>query len=186
MITLSSTTHAMPAGLHSELSEYSRLLRALRASDTLDISTNLTRPHTDHNWTRWPLLLTDLHSPEWALQDEILLILDQSFPSAHVDVQHDLHPHVLKNITTSTEFHLSQILHLIAAHVPLAAKSMQDRLGVIAWESVLEIVSISGIIDEGFVVSSYFMYIFNIRCNRTIRKVQQRMQAIYGPSQTLG
>ncbi|KAI0289952.1 hypothetical protein BC826DRAFT_1157852 [Russula brevipes] len=33
----------VPAALHSEISEYSSLLRALRATDTLDITTQLTR-----------------------------------------------------------------------------------------------------------------------------------------------
>ena len=34
----------VPAALHSELSEYSSLLRALRTSDTLDLATQLTVP----------------------------------------------------------------------------------------------------------------------------------------------
>jgi hypothetical protein len=34
---------AIPAALHSEISEYASLLRTLRATDTLDITTHLTR-----------------------------------------------------------------------------------------------------------------------------------------------
>ncbi|KAH9053609.1 hypothetical protein EDB87DRAFT_1690226 [Lactarius vividus] len=39
---------AIPAALHSEISEYASLLRVLRATDTLDIATHLTRRESPH------------------------------------------------------------------------------------------------------------------------------------------
>ena len=39
---------AIPAALHSEISEYASLLRVLRATDTLDITTHLTRLDPPH------------------------------------------------------------------------------------------------------------------------------------------
>jgi hypothetical protein len=39
---------AIPAALHSEISEYASLLRVLRATDTLDITTQLTRLDSPH------------------------------------------------------------------------------------------------------------------------------------------
>ncbi|KAI9463960.1 hypothetical protein BJY52DRAFT_1184374 [Lactarius psammicola] len=39
---------AIPAALHSEISEYASLLRVLRATDTLDIATHLTRLDSPH------------------------------------------------------------------------------------------------------------------------------------------
>ncbi|KAH9169349.1 hypothetical protein EDB89DRAFT_1985435 [Lactarius sanguifluus] len=39
---------AIPAALHSEISEYASLLRVLRATDTLDITTHLTRRDSPH------------------------------------------------------------------------------------------------------------------------------------------
>ena len=91
---------AVPTALRSELEEYSFLLRALRTSDTLDLSSQLIRaarssqtPEGDDdlpsaqtagasgsgsipskprdNWTRWPLLIQDVPIPEWTLRDEV-------------------------------------------------------------------------------------------------------------------
>ena len=96
----------IPTALHSELNEYSSLLRALRTNNILDVSHHLTQhgradssssdesdqesdepssatdePVTGEKrkrpvrkrdtWTRWPLLLNDLHQPTWSFQDEI-------------------------------------------------------------------------------------------------------------------
>ena len=87
---------AVPTALRSELEEYSFLLRALRTSDTLDLSSQLIRAagssQTSEDddvhdpeafgsnsssrkqkdaWTRWPLLIRDVPIPEWTLQDEV-------------------------------------------------------------------------------------------------------------------
>lgn len=39
----------VPAALHSELTEYSSLIRALRTSNTLDVTTHITKPHRTHD-----------------------------------------------------------------------------------------------------------------------------------------
>jgi len=109
----------IPTALHSELTEYSSLLRALRTNSILDVSHHLTqhgraddssasddsdqeshesssaseepatgakRKRRDETppfkkrdkWTRWPLLLNDLHKPPWSFQDEIAIIASQA------------------------------------------------------------------------------------------------------------
>lgn len=108
----------IPTALHSELTEYSSLLRALRTNSILDVSHHLTqhgradssasedsdqeshessstseepatgakRKRRDETplfkkrdkWTRWPLLLNDLHKPPWSFQDEIAIIALQA------------------------------------------------------------------------------------------------------------
>ena len=106
----------IPTTLHSELTEYSTLLRALRTNSILDVSHHLTQhgkadgyssddsdqesdesssasdePATGEKrkrrdeparkrdkWTRWPLLLNDLHKPTWSFQDEIAIIASQA------------------------------------------------------------------------------------------------------------
>ncbi|KAK2460791.1 hypothetical protein APHAL10511_007261 [Amanita phalloides] len=117
----------IPAALHSELTEYSSLLRALRTNSILDVSLQLAqhgiadsstsddsdneaplasassapiesstggkRKRTDQKapprkrdkWTRWPLLLTDLHKPTWCFEDEIAIVTSEAlklFPPA--------------------------------------------------------------------------------------------------------
>lgn len=90
---------AVPTALRSELEEYSFLLRALRTSDTLDLSSQLIHAATSsqaseddgargpsfaeasgsntnsrrpkERWTRWPLLIQDVAIPEWSLEDEV-------------------------------------------------------------------------------------------------------------------
>jgi hypothetical protein len=146
----------MSSALRAELSEYSSLIRALRARDTLDISTQLSRPKPadddkDNHWTRWPLLPVQLHNPEWSFEDEIAVIIDQSTSSAHNSDLEDLSPHVIQNVIGSAEHHLSQILHLIASLVPPAPESTHCRLDIFGWENVLDIVSASGIIGDRFV-----------------------------------
>ncbi|KAF9790366.1 hypothetical protein BJ322DRAFT_1017093 [Thelephora terrestris] len=87
---------AVPTALRSELEEYSFLIRALRTSDTLDLSSQLIRaagssPASEDDdahrpaasgpdsssrkqkdtWTRWPLLIRDVPLPEWTIEDEV-------------------------------------------------------------------------------------------------------------------
>ncbi|THU77261.1 hypothetical protein K435DRAFT_702800, partial [Dendrothele bispora CBS 962.96] len=89
----------VPAALHSELTEYSSLIRALRTSNTLDVTSQLTpsaslsRPASPSvastqskirskkqkkdTWTRWPLLPEDVPVPKWNFEDEVAIIAKQ-------------------------------------------------------------------------------------------------------------
>ena len=57
-----------------------------------------------------------------------------------------LTPHALRALKASSSIYLSQILALLAAHVPYAEKSMQNRIRPINWETVLEIVAANGLV----------------------------------------
>lgn len=236
------------SALHSELSEYSSLLRALRTSNTLDLAFQLTTHasttsaahHSDEDvdvepiddedgeselpltdsvawsqqsaipsensgdlsvlresqqtlkqkttkadlrrprdtWTRWPLLSGDVHVPEWSLEDEVALLANQylnvhgddspclpislgttaGLPDADnftgsnqphdlEDAESSLAPHTLHALTESTARYLSQILALLAAYVPSAEESMQNRVRPLDWENVLSIIATNGLLD---------------------------------------
>ena len=222
------------AGLRSEISEYSSLLRALQSNNALDISPDvttarsslapsssqgsqatsdsgasanqpdpgprrnskrkrsarskgpLTRNVRRETSSRWPLLVDDVCVPEWGLEEEMKLLASQSLkrlqPDAGLRAHHNLGPSTegededededdilsesfVDALTTASSSHLSQIFSLLAAHVPLSENSMQGRIMPISWESVLDIVSVSGACDP-----------------KSIANVQRRMEAIYGPS----
>ena len=252
----------VPAALHSELTEYASLLRALRTSNTLDLASQLTsapvtasaslygdehvqpvlddegeseRPSTTtdsqdqvdelaedddasvrklkrkakqaskkklkapkDNWTRWPLLAGDVHVPEWNLEDEVKLLATQALeaqlydlPSSSPNAPQQVIDHpseeavtemlspitspapisadaasekddssvvdaidsllsspVLGALSASSGRLLSQILALLAACVPSGEKSMQNRRHPVNWESVLDIVTVNGLVDE--------------------------------------
>ncbi|KIM92259.1 hypothetical protein PILCRDRAFT_333 [Piloderma croceum F 1598] len=226
---------SVPAALHSELSEYALLLRALRTSDTLDLTSQLTKalpqPSTFYervngadgddgeegirptvsasredtpsapsasklkgssrrsssrkskdkdNWTRWPLLEGYVHAPEFGFQDEIEMIasealkLQQSQEDPDGDdhlpeedyIESRLPQSLLDSLTLASSTHLSQILAALAAHVPLAEKSMQNRIKPIGWEGVLDIVAVSGLVDP-----------------KIVEVVQHRMERLYGLSE---
>ncbi|KAI0827391.1 hypothetical protein BC628DRAFT_1418494 [Trametes gibbosa] len=249
----------VPTALHSELIEYSSLLRALRTSSTLDLVQHLAEPppatlHSsldlddvslpdeDHQeggedppltesvshgltsevgspiqshvssqtrkqlpsgktrgrdtWTRWPLLSGDVHVPEWSLQDEVLHTAQEAMVSLKMtvkakaeasdggpDPQHGtetasvlsdeedgeisaLPPVALRAMTADSAAFLARILALLAAHVPNAGKSMQNRLHPINWETVIDIACTHGVISPGMAES-----------------VRDRMTRIYAPSQ---
>ncbi|KIK96996.1 hypothetical protein PAXRUDRAFT_10454 [Paxillus rubicundulus Ve08.2h10] len=76
----------VPAALHAELTEYTNLIRVIRTSRTLDLTTHLLehaaqqRQQVDvgkgnrtskerDTWTPWPLI--DFPVPEWSFEDEI-------------------------------------------------------------------------------------------------------------------
>jgi hypothetical protein len=211
----------VPKALHSEISEYASLLRVLRATDTLDITTQLTRldspsspwhadsvndeetgqrdastsSHVDrvgvlsspvedqgrpsaldarmlrNNWTRWPLLAEDVHIPEWGFEDEVHLLAkkallldfstsnqpptDTSSESHGVDpnvlsedqIEALLPPSSLRTLADASSSHLEHILSALAYYSPLVDKSTQHRRHPISWESVLNIVSATGLVD---------------------------------------
>lgn len=220
----------VPAKLHSELSEYASLLRALRTDHTLDLASHLThhipllpsaepqaasepvnevvdnehllsgrsashttpsiadttarelvngqkKLRTRDTWTRWPLLAGDVHVPEWGLEDEIKLLAEHSLkaddngdslncagegpfvsdvPRSKEDDDPRLSPIALHALTEVSTTHLSNILALLAAHVPLAEKSMQNRVLPISWEAVLDVVAVNSLMDETFVVYPFY------------------------------
>ncbi|KIJ59758.1 hypothetical protein HYDPIDRAFT_32862 [Hydnomerulius pinastri MD-312] len=76
----------VPAALHAELTEYTNLIRVLRTSRTLDLTSHLLEHATQRRqevpkgedrgasserdtWTPWPLM--DFPVPEWKFDDEI-------------------------------------------------------------------------------------------------------------------
>ena len=208
----------VPTALQSELTEYVSLLRALRSSNTLDLSLHLTRhgrvdsstsnsesdDSDDPNdrtsvafasaegdagtkrkrghssrlfrkrdtWTRWPLLLTDLHKPAWTFDDEVALAASQAqkiFPppfssptesssprspneysgeTSDFNCDDELddpdYPSYYKFIGISASTFLSNILALLSLHIPPRPPSMQNRIEPLDWRSVLEIVSVYG------------------------------------------
>ncbi|KAF8838164.1 hypothetical protein BDN67DRAFT_971971 [Paxillus ammoniavirescens] len=76
----------VPAALHAELTEYTNLIRVIRTSRTLDLTTHLLEHAAQQRqqaevgkgnktskerdtWTPWPLI--DFPVPEWTFEDEI-------------------------------------------------------------------------------------------------------------------
>ncbi|KAI0922697.1 hypothetical protein AcV5_009599 [Taiwanofungus camphoratus] len=233
------TRPKVPAALHSELSEYAALLRALRTNDNLDLALQLTRatstPTSDRvglavdgdgeserplsdsvsqdalhdefevsptnvrrtlkrrasasgspskkervrdTWTRWPLMTGDVHVPEWSLEDEVKLIALQTLKSEPFSAPGEGVPASdqdgddsslslpnLHALTSDSAIHLSRILALLAAHVPPAEKSMQNRVRPINWETVLEVVGANRLVEAN-----------------VLHSVRQRMERMYGPS----
>lgn len=172
---------SVPAALHSELSGYTALIRALRTRDTLDITSQLTRaveptqvaiasgsnspskPRKDI-WDRWPIFLEELSIPEWGLKEEVKHIAThapkqqlprgQSSMTDEEDDGEDEMAVIEDALLLDANTHLSAMLAHISAHVPVTSRSMQDRFDPINWTMVLEIMSKSGLMDEQFVLDS--------------------------------
>ncbi|EPQ51924.1 hypothetical protein GLOTRDRAFT_123042 [Gloeophyllum trabeum ATCC 11539] len=256
----------VPAALHSELSEYASLLRALRTHNTLDLTGHLTQrrpsvsvdepssseddeerrpqnmsleqldflcdaltgdrgteqrsnepeagPSTSRSigkakaaatgtstvpsspspapgpkrrkrdtWTRWPLLAEDVPVPEWTLEDEVRSLAvnalqaqgtlapphlsDDGEEAGSFDDEETLLPAAsVDALVFSTSDHLGRLLSSLAAHFPLAEKSMQNRVKPIGWNTVLEVAASSGLVSA-----------------ECIESVRTRMEAIYPPSE---
>ncbi len=195
----------VPAALHSELSEYSSLLRALRTSTALDLTTQLARassseldhsdkhsegdatlftagewwndderqPHLSKDATnkrsggltaRWPLLAGDVATPEWGIEDEIQLIAQKAqsacrtystgeMPTNVEDISdEDLPAPCLRALTLLSVHHLSQILMLLAFHVPLVEKVSYNRMRPMDWQDILNIIASNRQIDPEYVI----------------------------------
>lgn len=213
----------IPAALHSEISEYASLLRALRVTDTLDLTTQLTRldsapswdatlanankeymgghespPTPSHvgrggvalveekghslaldasrtsrnTWTRWPLLAEDVHIPEWRFEDEVHSLAKQAFLSdlstssgipastpsdlnvpSEDQVEALLPPSSLRALADVSSSHLEHILSALASYTPMVDKSTQHRHHPLGWESVLNVVGATGLVDDKYVSS---------------------------------
>ncbi|KAJ7481521.1 hypothetical protein FB451DRAFT_1443846 [Mycena latifolia] len=125
-------------------------------------------------WTRWPLLVNDVHVPEWGLEDEIEALMRfclRNNPHPVFQESDDAEeavdkPASLPYLTQSASDFLSSILALIAHHTPERPQSMQNRLNPIGWQTVLEILGCCGnsTIDA-----------------EMISNVKTRMEAISGP-----
>jgi len=124
-------------------------------------------------WTRWPLLAEDLHIPEWGFEDEVYSLAKKALlsdfstsnrlpagtPSESRDVtfivlsddqiEALLPPSSLRTLADVSSSHLERILSALASYSPLVDKSTQHRHHPISWESVLNIVSATGLVDGG-------------------------------------
>ncbi|KII91828.1 hypothetical protein PLICRDRAFT_28342 [Plicaturopsis crispa FD-325 SS-3] len=152
---------------------------------------------THDTWTRWPHMAGDVHAPEWTFEDEInvlaIHILKSRAPGTSTgphenespeangirapdddfadgsDSEEDtpLLPATLKALTTASSEYLAQILGALVAHVPPAAKQMQDRMRPMGWDTVLDVVGACKLVDEN-----------------TLARVQRRMESWYGASES--
>ncbi|KAG5645166.1 hypothetical protein DXG03_006790 [Asterophora parasitica] len=272
-----SKRQLVPVALHSELTEYSSLLRALRASNTLDVTAHIANSDLDkeldsndddddlddeevedavnlnarghgeqdydtdtiasmdfplstnydsHNlspsqtpgpsstglsrsgsqkrkrepslsppqarkrdtWTRWPLLIDDVHVPEWSLEDEIgdlatntlkirprppfpELGFERSNEAAADDLfnvgDEDADLSFLPHLTNAASNHLSTILALLVAHTPNRSVGLQNRIEPMGWRTVLDVLTSC---DDPSVADL-----------KIINDVKTRMEALYGP-----
>ncbi|KAG6860409.1 hypothetical protein C0995_011480 [Termitomyces sp. Mi166 len=261
----------VPAALHSELTEYSSLLRALRASNSLDVTSHLAKASFDRNlsndpddndsqeensqhetadaeneydtdamtndhptssalpsrdvtpyrssspiegspssqtrkrkrqssspplqrrrdaWTRWPLLVGDIHVPEWSLEDEIGYLAEhilkhqsRALPppreTGKDDKNHDgldsediddVDPSYLPHLTEATSNYLSTILALLVAHTPNRPDSLQNRVEPMGWRAVLGVLSSCG--DP------------NVADPKMLSSVEKRMESLYSTHET--
>lgn len=127
----------VPHPLHSELSEYASLLRALRTRNTLNLTPHLTKP-SNRSWSRWPLLLHHIPIPEWSLEDEVAVIASTVIKSQDDDDPD--HPSYIPYLTSSIASLLSTIFSLLAKHTPARPASMQNRIEPLNWRSVIDVI----------------------------------------------
>ena len=178
---------AVPSALRSELEEYSFLLRALRTNDTLDLSSQLIRSASSSEafedddvrdppgkasesnsnsrkpkdtWTRWPLLIQDVPTPEWTLQDEVERLANKFLQPPNdpgqgmeEDAEEPIESAAVEHLTLETAEYLSHLFAAIAAHVPMVEGSMQNRLKPLNWENVLAIAGASGLVNPRYGLS---------------------------------
>jgi len=140
-----------------------------------------------NTWTRWPLLAEDLHIPEWGFEDEVNSLAKQALQSdfsapnelsadtfsescgvdpdvlSEDQIEALLPPSSLRTLADVSSSHLEHILSALASYSPPVDKSTQHRRHPISWESVLNIVSATGLVD-----------------GNVIRNAKSRLEAIYG------
>ncbi|KAF9530518.1 hypothetical protein CPB83DRAFT_165158 [Crepidotus variabilis] len=118
----------------------------------------------DH-WTRWPLLLDDVATPEWTLEDEIAAIASgvlkmnpTPFPAFHsneaesyaeddfislnmeIDEDDPDHPHYASFLTYTSANVLSAIFAQLASYIPARAASLQNRTEALNWRGIIDAV----------------------------------------------
>ncbi|KAG8218098.1 hypothetical protein J3R82DRAFT_3615 [Butyriboletus roseoflavus] len=203
----------VPTALHAELTEYTNLVRALRTTRTLDLTTHLLQHAARHKendadtWTHWPLI--DCPVPEWSLEDEIQQLgetvvqqqaraacalddgeADHDGLAADADADSDLEgmsPTAAKCLILHTGSVLVHILNLMADQRPLAPGSMQNRLWAMNWEDVISLLAVGGAIDPTYVhrLATPPLSIL-ILMRSIIARAEKRLERIYGPSTTKG
>ncbi|KAI9464863.1 hypothetical protein HD554DRAFT_1233510 [Boletus coccyginus] len=169
----------VPTTLHTELTEYTSLVRVLRTARTLDLTSHLLQhaaqqQHNDPDtWTPWPLI--DCPVPEWSLQDEIEQLAEtvaraQTHDELHSDSDSDsLAPAATTHLVLHTAAVLVRILNLMADQRPSAPGSMQNRLWAMNWEDVTSLLAVGAVVHP-----------------TVIARAEKRLEHIYGPSTTKG
>ena len=155
--------------------------QSLGDNSKLKQPTNKRKAKQRDTWTRWPLLAGDVHVPEWGLSDEVKNIAERvlALPSVNPPVvvpgfavevatlgaetssgppsptpeQDDpmVPDEVLHALTSDSAAFLARILALVTAHVPVAEKSMQNRITPISWETVIDVACAHGVVSPQYV-----------------------------------
>ncbi|KAF5352085.1 hypothetical protein D9758_009375 [Tetrapyrgos nigripes] len=94
----------------------------------------------------------------------------------------------LPALTHSTELYLHHILSSIAAIIPPRPASMQNRIRTINWETVLDALVACAPMENGTSENEDKDSVMatNGVSAKTLNRVRERMQAIYGPSNSRG
>lgn len=125
-------------------------------------------------WTRWPHMPAELRQPEWQIPDEVWKIVKQTV-STHPRFNHSIRPptedsnkndeeyqdepHIrleeipeLQSMTRAILYeathNLVRMLSVIEAVMPDAYKNNGGRLKAMSWESVLDVVGASRVVDR--------------------------------------
>ncbi|KAF9224661.1 hypothetical protein BS17DRAFT_780257 [Gyrodon lividus] len=181
------------AALHAELTEYTNLIRVIRTSRTLDLTSHLLEHAAQQQqqigkgtekgkerdtWTPWPLI--DFPVPEWSLEDEIRQLgetvarqiegWEVGAKSDEDDDRNSVDPDMLSPLAAGLLVEhagliLVHILNVMADQRPSTSGSMQNRLWAMNWEDVINLLAVSGVVDR-----------------RVITRAEKRLQRIYGPS----
>ncbi|KAF5384124.1 hypothetical protein D9615_003276 [Tricholomella constricta] len=154
-----------------------------------ETSTSPLQPRKRDTWTRWPLLINDVHVPEWSFEDEIgflasnALKLNPRPPLPSVDSEEhseesgndlcdlgdvDADSSFLPHLTNAASNHLSTILALLVAHTPNRSFGLQNRVEPMGWRAVLDVLSSCG--DS------------RVADPKMINTVKSRMETLCGPS----
>jgi hypothetical protein len=163
----------IPKQLHTELSEYTALLRALKTRDLLDLSAQLQTPELTSQpkkdiWTRWPLNPKDIYVPLWELQDEVAVISRSVIKEDEPDLDDEPPPHTYHIAHLLSSF-LDHIFATLALHTPPRPRSMLNRIAPLNWEFVVNTLATELGTQKGFVTE------------RMIQNASRRLQDIYGP-----
>ncbi|KAI6036894.1 hypothetical protein BKA83DRAFT_4168779 [Pisolithus microcarpus] len=160
---------AVAAPLHAELTEYTNLIRAMRTSRTLDLTTHLLQDAAQQKqaqgsnrvvdrdtWTRWPL--PDFPIPEWRLDDEVKSlgeVVEDSIADGQGDAgdleANDLRPPTTQLLVAHTGALLAHVLNALADLRPATVASMQNRLSPLNWQDVVNALAAQGVVDQAII-----------------------------------
>ncbi|KJA17765.1 hypothetical protein HYPSUDRAFT_70401 [Hypholoma sublateritium FD-334 SS-4] len=152
------------------------------------------KPRRDH-WTRWPLPLEDVPTPEWTLEDEVAVLVAQAmrgrpqptFPVtpaagppvrgeepvfAALDLTHDEddpeHPLCVPYVTAAIAEYLAIVFAALACLIPARTAGFQNRIEPLGWRTVLD--ALVACAPSELVHA------------QIVERVTARMEAIYGLS----